>query len=105
MSWACMVKTVVSTHWLKRSTILSCMDCPPSMVSYFIIGYNGVRIIQKEKTLVFIVFDFMPVIYLSLLQPGDYLAVTLTGSIFLMNYHTLVTMTVPAVTAGQTEYP
>ena len=34
-----------------------------------------------------------------------YLAVTLTGSIFLMNYHTLVTMTAPAVTAGQTEYP
>ncbi|GFZ22487.1 hypothetical protein CMETHOX_04100 [Lacrimispora indolis] len=34
-----------------------------------------------------------------------YLAVTLTGSIFLMNYHMLVTMTVPAVTAGQTEYP
>ena len=44
------------------------------MVSYFIIGYNGVRILQKEKTLVFIVFVFMPVIYLSLLQPGDFLS-------------------------------
>ena len=74
MAWACMVKTVVSTHWLKRSTILRCMDCHPSMFSFFIIGYNGVRIIQKEKTLVFIVFDFMPVIYLSLLQPGDFLS-------------------------------
>lgn len=46
----------------------------PSMFSFFIIGYNGVRIIQKEKTLVFIVFDFMPVIYLSPLQPGDFLS-------------------------------